>query len=163
MNQNECHRHAMGRGRSLAQEIARLRKDDVKSDYLLHLLRHLSKPAGYAAVATFRRCLVCCTDLGAETARRYTLHSLKVTSPCWASQLGIDAAQARRGTIAPAPSPNRSRHADVTMCCHRWHGRRFFLAISKGWVPLALSPDRNPIVPMRDCKCPPLKRTAMTT
>ncbi|CAE7470771.1 unnamed protein product [Symbiodinium microadriaticum] len=90
-------------GRLLAQEIVRLREEDRKRDFVL---RHLSKPAGYAAaVATFRRCLVCYTELDAATAMRYTPHSLKVTTLCWAGQLSKSVEKYRRLALGPDHNP----------------------------------------------------------
>ena len=56
-------------------------------------------------------------DLGAESAGRNTLHSLKVTTLCWAGQLGLDdekkAAQGHHRTTTVTRSVKKGRRDDM--------------------------------------------------
>ena len=154
-------------GRLLAREIVRLREEDSKRDFLL---RHLSKPAGYAAVvATFRRCLVCYTELDAATAMRYTLHSLNFTTLCWAGQLSVDdekkAAQGHHRARTVTKSVEKYRRDDVLpqLACQEI----ILKAIRKGWVPLVpaqrgvrrleLGPDHITRLLRHETMMPPLR------
>ena len=61
-------------------------------------------------------------NLGAESA---TLRSLKVTTHCWAGQLGIDdEKKAARGMTELLQLRGQSRRAAVMTCCRSWRVRK---------------------------------------
>ena len=100
------------------------------------LVARQQKPLGYAAMlAQFRRCLCLFGGLDPSQAGRFTLHSCKATSLCWAAQLGlsVDLRAAQGHHRLPNQCVKKYGRDDVwpQLRCQR----KILQAVAGGWCP----------------------------